>query len=148
MRPTENIKRFVKNVKIKTNPEVNKAVLNDLLNTLDKSKVAQPNILGIFIKSRLAKLAVAAVIIAAVCLFFAHHNRNEQIESPKIVQTVESKSPAELTTIVSLNAAFRRGGMEAVEKQFTEADKKVRRSLKEPMTIEQLLCELNECREI
>jgi hypothetical protein len=140
-----NIKRLIKNAKIKTNPEINNAVLNDLLDTLDKSKIAQPNILGIFIKSRMAKFAAAAVIIVVVCLFFTHYGRNRQIEIPKIAQISESKSPAELTSLISLKVAFRRGGMEAVEKQFAEADKKVRQSSKERITIDQLLCELGQC---
>jgi hypothetical protein len=141
-----NIKRLIKNTKIKTNPEVNKAVLNDLLETLGKSKVAQPNILGMIVKSRMAKFAVAAVIIFAVCLFFAHHCLNRQIETPKIVQTPESKSSAELPLRISLNIAFRRGGMQAVEEQLAEADKKISKdSQEERITIEQILCELGQC---
>jgi hypothetical protein len=142
-----NIKRLIKNAKVKTNPQVNKAVLNDLLSTLDKSKGKQPNILRIFVKSRIAKFAVAAGIIAAFYLFF-NYNRSIPIEAPKIPQISESKTPAQLTTILSLNMAFGRGGMEAVEKQFVEADKKIRQSLKERVTIKQLLCELNDCEEI
>lgn len=143
-----NIKRLIKNVKIKTNPEINKVVLNDLLNRLDKSKgkySAEMNVWRIIIKSRMARFAVAAVIIAVVCLFFTHHNRNGQIEIPKIVQTSESKSPAELTSRISLNIAFRRGGIEAVEEQLAKAEKIRNQGLKERITIEQLLCELGQC---
>ena len=142
-----NIKRLIKNTKIKTNPQVSKIVLNGLLEMLDKSKVAQPNIPGIFVKSRIAKFAVAAGIITAVYLFF-NYNHSVPIEAPKIAQISEPKTPAQLTTIISLNMAFGRGGMDAVEKQFVEADKKAGQSLKERVTIKQLLCELNDCEEI
>ena len=73
MTPAENIKNLIKNTKIKTNPEVNKAVLNDLLNHLDKtqtirSAIHQPNIWRIIMNSKITKLAAAAVIIIAVLI--------------------------------------------------------------------------------
>jgi len=140
-----NIRRLIKNAKIRTSPDVNKAVLNDLIDTLDKSKNERSADMDVW---KIIKFAAAAVIIIVICFFFTHHSRNGRIETPKVVRTSESKSPAQLTSLVSLNMAFRRGGMEAVEKQFAEADKKVRQSLKERITIEQLLCELGECEEI
>ena len=122
-------------------------VLNDLLGTLDKSKGTQPSILRIFVKNRIVKFAIAAGIVTAFYLFF-NYDRSVPIEAPKIAQISESKTPAQLTTIISLNMAFGRGGMDAVEKQVVEADKKARQSLKEHVTIKQLLCELNDCEEI
>ena len=142
-----NIKQLIKNARIKTNPEVNKMVLNDLLGTLDKSKGTQPSILRIFVKNRIVKFAIAAGIIAAFYLFF-NCNRSVPIEAPEIARISESKTPAQLTTIISLNMAFGRGGIEAVEKQLAEADKKTGQGLKERVTIKQLLCELNDCEEI
>ena len=99
----------------------------------------------IFIRSKIAKLAVAAVIIFAIGLFFVGHDREKQIES----YTKEVKSPAELTTLFSINIAFRDGGIEAVEKQFDKAERKIRAGLKERITIDQLICELEgNCEEI
>lgn len=71
MRPTENIKRFVKNSKISSNPEVNKAVLNDLFDRMDKSQNSrlahlQPNVWRIIMKSRITKLAASMVIIVGL----------------------------------------------------------------------------------
>ena len=70
-------------------------------------------IAGTIIKSRLAKLAAAAVIILAVSFLVVLLNPNKQGETVEVSQAV--KSPAELTTFASLTFAYRRGGMEAVE---------------------------------
>jgi hypothetical protein len=73
MKPAENIKKLIQNVSIKTNPKVNKAVLNSLFDELDKSKKAdsaalQPNIWRIIMKSSITKLAVAAVLVIAAVI--------------------------------------------------------------------------------
>jgi hypothetical protein len=75
MKPTENIKRLIKNIKIKTNPAVNEAVLNDLLNKLDKNKhltEMKPSVWRIIMKSSMTKYAAAAMIVIAV-LFGVHY---------------------------------------------------------------------------
>ena len=73
MRSAENIKRLIKDARIEINPEVKKAALAELINELKKSKITnpagtKPNIGRIIMKSRITKLAVAAVIIIAVIL--------------------------------------------------------------------------------
>ena len=73
MKPAENIKRLIKNARIKTNPMVNEAVFKDLINELDKSEsipltVTQLNVWRIIMKKRITKLAAAAVVIIAVVL--------------------------------------------------------------------------------
>jgi hypothetical protein len=76
MRPTDKIKQYIKNVKVKTNPKVNQAVLDDLLNRLDaaqgaKEHAPQPNIWRMIMNNRITKLttAAAAVIIAGAVIF-------------------------------------------------------------------------------
>lgn len=73
MRPAENIEKLIKNIKIDTNAKVDKAVLNDILETFKQSKtkksaIPQPNIWRIVMKSRITKLATVAVIIIAVLI--------------------------------------------------------------------------------
>ncbi len=73
MRPTENIKRLIKNAKIKSDPEVKRTALNELINELEKTKVigsavAKPNTWRIIMKSRITKFAVAAVVMLVVVL--------------------------------------------------------------------------------
>ena len=124
MRPAENIKRLIKNAKIKINPEVKRAALKELINELEKSKITswagtKPNIWRIVARSRIAQTSVAAVIIIASCFFLTHQGQNGEIKTQQITQTV--KSPAELTTLASLSFAYRQGGMEMVEQMCDKA---------------------------
>jgi outer membrane lipoprotein-sorting protein len=71
MRPTEEIEKLVENVKIETNPQVNKAVFAELCDELDKIEKEgpasdQPGVWRIIMNSKMTKLAAAAVIIIAV----------------------------------------------------------------------------------
>ena len=67
-----------------------------------------------FLKSRITKLAVAAVIILAVGLLLNYQGTEEEVNSAGVVEN--AKNPAELTTFATLSFAYRRGGMEEVEK--------------------------------
>ena len=78
----------------------------------------QPTILKMILKSPLTKIAAAAVIILCVSFFSTHQIPNEQ-EQPGIVEV--SKSPVEMMTAISLERAFRRGGIEALENQCEKA---------------------------
>ena len=74
MRPADETRQFIKNASINSNPEVNEAVLKELLNELDKSKsmpcaARQPNIWRIIMKSPVTKLAAAVVLIVGVVIF-------------------------------------------------------------------------------
>jgi len=73
MRPRENIEKFIKDAPIHSNPDVNQAVLKDLLKQIDnaetqKPAVMLPNLGRTIMKSTITKLAAAATIIVAVML--------------------------------------------------------------------------------
>jgi outer membrane lipoprotein-sorting protein len=99
MRPVKNIKRIIKNAAIHSDPEVNQAVLRDLLKELpeageQKPSLAWPNMGKTIMKSRIARLAAAALIIIAVLIginqFGGDHNTVfaqvlEQIEKAKTI---------------------------------------------------------------
>ena len=73
MNSPENVEKLIKNAVIHSNPDVNKAVLKELLKQFDNTReqkpaVMQPNIRRIIMKSPIIKLAAAAVIIALVVL--------------------------------------------------------------------------------
>jgi len=75
MRSTENIERFIKNRKpqVVTSADVDKRVLNDSFSSMEeamrtKPVTIQPNFGRIIMKSRITKLAAAAVIIAAITI--------------------------------------------------------------------------------
>ena len=84
-------------------------------------------------------LSAAAMIALAVGLLL-HQSPDEQAETVKSYKI--TRSPVEMLTVISLNFAYRRGGMDAVEKQCDEAVRRFRlppRSL----SVEQLLAEFN-----
>lgn len=75
-------------------------------------------VLGIVLRSRIAQVAAAAVLIIAVGLFVGqldHGGRQQGLPQQG------AKSPAEMVTAMSLRMAYRRGGMEALEQQCDEA---------------------------
>jgi hypothetical protein len=77
MTSAKNVKKLIRNAAIDTNQEVNESVLNGLLEELDKaekqdSAASQPGIRRITMKSKIVKLAAAAVIIAVVAVGLVH----------------------------------------------------------------------------
>jgi len=72
MRPAENIEKLVKNINIDTNAKIDEEVLDEVVEAFEKSKnkksaATKQNIWRIIMKSKITKLAAAAVIIIA-CL--------------------------------------------------------------------------------
>jgi hypothetical protein len=70
MKKEENIEKLIKNTKIDTNAKVDEVVLDDTIKAFEKSKSKksasnQPDILRIITKSKITKLAAAAVIVIA-----------------------------------------------------------------------------------
>ncbi|MHC4395017.1 MAG: hypothetical protein ACYS1A_05125 [Planctomycetota bacterium] len=80
------------------------------------SLISQSNIWRMIWKSRISRVAAAAVIIIAVGFFAVHQGPDEQIETADILEA--SKSPAEMLTLASINAAYRKGELEAVENRY------------------------------
>jgi len=100
----------------------------------------QPNILKVIFKSPLTKIATAAVIIVAISFLVVYQKPSEQADTTTVSKV--TKSPVEMVTAISLERAFRRGGIEAVEKQCEQAFKPIGprpRSL----SVEQILAEFN-----
>lgn len=73
MRPTDKIESYIKNTKVKTNPEVNKAVLNDLLDHLETAQAPataapQPNIWRTIMENRTFRMSSAAAAVLIIAL--------------------------------------------------------------------------------
>jgi len=102
--------------------------------------IRQPNILKVFLKSPLTKIAAAAVIIVAIGFLVIHQGSPEQADTTTVSKT--TKSPVEMMTAMSLTITYRKGGMEAVEEQYNEAFK-----LLGPrpgnLSVEQIIAEFN-----
>lgn len=101
---------------------------------------SQVSIWRIVAKSRLTRFSAAAVILVVAGLFFIHDRPTRQTQDYARVEV--AKSPIEMITPMSLNLAYRRGGLEAVERQYDEAFKNAGpRPAK--LTIEDVLAEFN-----
>ena len=107
----------------------------------EQSSASRPNIWRIVLQSRITRLAAAAaVIIVAIGVFVARMGPEQQLERPKISET--AKSPAEMLTVASLNAAYRSGGIEEVEKQCERAMEALGPQPTK-ITVKELLAEFN-----
>lgn len=104
------------------------------------SRPHRRNLWRTIIKSRITKFAAAAVIVVAVGVFIVQRVPDEQIKNHKMPEV--AKSPAEMMTAMSLNIAYRKGGMEEVEKQ---CDKAFEMLGPRPgrITVREMLAELN-----
>jgi hypothetical protein len=70
--------------------------------------------------SWIGKLAAAATIAVAVGLFVLGRNGHGP-DKPPASPGPMAQSPAELVTVMSLQAAYRQGGTEALDRQFDKA---------------------------
>ena len=146
MRKKEDIEKFVRvgKPRVTTSRQMDKSTLDDSFAAMEqtirtKSADHKPSAPGIIIRSRMIKLtAAAAVIIAGLGLLavFVHQGPGEQ-PVPKVV-----KSPTKMMTAMSLTMAYRRGGIDALDKHCEKALKKLGpRQLR--LTLGQLLTENN-----
>ncbi|MHC4088363.1 MAG: hypothetical protein ACYSWZ_19825 [Planctomycetota bacterium] len=102
------------------------------------SSTHQPSIWRIVRQSPITKIAAVAVIIVAIGLIavFVHRGPDEQIGSGN------GQSPTKMMSAMSLTMAYRRGGIEAVDKQYEKA---IRMLGPKPvgLTVKQLLKKTN-----
>ena len=146
MRPTEDIEKRIKNVNIVIDSESNKRVFSNILQAFQKSTAKdlaptdQPNIWRIIFRNPITKLAAAVVIIIAISFFIVHQRPFEQADTTIISKV--PKSPAEMQAILSLSIAYRRGGIEAVDRQCQKAIEMLGPRPAE-ITIQQILTEFN-----
>jgi len=154
MKSVKNIVQLIRQFHITTNAAMDEKVREDVLGVMRKSKQIKsadsvPNTWRIIIKSRIAQVAAAVVVVLVMCwLTMSDRGGLKQQDTNRPAVAVRSETPAELVSAISLSMAFRDGDMEAMEKLFDKAEKKVKAGLKERITIDQLLCELEECEEI
>jgi hypothetical protein len=84
-----------------------------------RSAPAQQNVWKAILQNRFATLAASAAIIVTISLFITHLRPGARINIGEVPKVAES--PAEMLTMMSLTMAYRRGGMEALEKQCDKA---------------------------
>ena len=126
MRPKENIEKFVKVRKphVTTSREMDKRTMDDSFTAMEqtiRTKLAdhKPSTARIVTLNRMMKLtAAAALIIVAVGLFLGRggHAPNDPKAGPGVV----AQSPLKKMSLMSLRMAYRRGGFDALDKQFRD----------------------------
>lgn len=92
MRPSEDVKKLIKNVPVTTNVQRDDEILDDVLNTFEQSQntqsASQPSLWRIIMKSRVSKFATAIIVVGVVLTFLA----SERLNTPAwaIEQTIEA----------------------------------------------------------
>jgi hypothetical protein len=143
MKPKENIEEFVRLEKpsVTTGDAMDKRTLDNSFAAMDKTiRADKRSVAGIILRSKATKLAAAAVIFVTVSLLMVYQNPPVQQQPPQTDRV--AKSPAEMLTAMSLNLAWRRGGIEAVDEQSSKAFKMLG-SKPAKATIKELSVELN-----
>jgi hypothetical protein len=114
MKPIDNTEDFVRRgkTKVTTDPQMDKRVLDDSFEAMDETTTGRAGVARTVLQRTVAKLATAAVIILAVGLLITQSRPPQRAHAPgrKV-----AKSPAEMLSVMSLNMAYRRGGIEAVD---------------------------------
>jgi len=106
------------NIDDKSDPAHRQNLRRQMLSAFSESQ--QPKtVWQSIIKSPITKLAAAAVIIIAIGLFLVHQGLSEQTRDHSTTEV--AKAPAKMLTLGSTTMAYRRGGMDAVEKQIEKA---------------------------
>jgi hypothetical protein len=83
------------------------------------ASVVQVDLWKVIWKSPAVKVAAAAIIIAAISFSIVYLGPGEQADNTQTAKVV--KSPAEMLTAMSLTMVYRRGGIEALERQCEQA---------------------------
>jgi len=151
MKKAKNTEKHIKDIytnklQVTTTSDLDKRVLANSMSTFDKVKSekaadTQPNILLIIAKSRITQLAAAAVIITAISFVILNRGITEQPGSREPVVVAKSKPLAEMMTALSLNIAYRKGGIEQLERQCDEACQMLE-PLPAQISVQELLTEL------
>ena len=94
MRPADNINELIKKLHLKASADLDKRVHDDISAALAESEKTEsvqtePNIWRIIMKSRISKLAAAAVIIIAVFLGVSVFNQSSSVAWGEVLNNVE-----------------------------------------------------------
>jgi hypothetical protein len=124
----KNVKKLINSVASHTGPDAKAAFQRRLIDSvLEEVQRERPGdrrkairfVLRTVVKSRIAKLAAAAMIVIAVGFLVIHTRPRLQTLTDTL--SPAAKSPGEMMTAMSLKIAYRKGGLETVEKQCDKA---------------------------
>lgn len=121
MKPLEKTEERIKLARphVTTGHGIDKLTLKDAFAAMDKTiRTRKTRPAGIILPSKAMRLAAAALIIVAVGLLMFDRNPTEQQQEQAVGA---AQSPAAMLKAISLNLAYRRGGIEAVDDQSRRA---------------------------
>ncbi len=124
MRSLKDIKKSIKHAQVESKPRADEAVRQHLLAelvtaTAGVSAPIRPQGWRIAVKV----VAAAAVVILALIVIDRRPQEQEVTPAPSVGS--RPRSAAGLLTVGSLNAACRRGGLEAIDQLCEEADRRL-----------------------
>jgi len=140
MKPIENTEDFVRRgkAKVTTDPPMDRRVLDDSFKAMDEA-TGTSSAARATLRNRVAGLAAAAVIILGIGLLSNQFGPSEQ--NPPETRTV-AKSPVDMLSAISLNMAYRRGGIEELDNVAGQAFEMLE-SKPEKVSLRELLTESN-----
>ncbi len=112
MRPTEDIKKLIKNLNDKTSAEMDRRVVKDVLLALEQSRKTTTPLGRTIMKNPITKLAAAAVIILALILSISFWDKSTST-AYAFEQTVKANH-----TVRYLNMSYIDAGYENEPKEF------------------------------
>ena len=120
MKPADKMKKLIKNSNLKVSPDADSRILADALAEMKLLKSAKlyRNTWAVIYNSKLSRLTAAAIILVAVFVIFFANNNSEKIDNQ--ISDLQ-KTPAVSTSLLSLNTAFKHGGLEEVEQLCEKA---------------------------
>jgi len=140
----DNLKRLIKAVgPDKQIPDDKKSrILNQLITSDTETAPAERTIplVKLILKNPVTKLAVAAVIIITVGLFIVHLGPDEQAPTDKNI--IIAKSPADMTSFLSMSLAYKKNGLPGLEEHCEKAAQAMSKETPK-ITLSGILKELN-----
>ena len=137
MRSLREIKRSISHARVDSKPEADQAVLRRLVGELTAIAGNAPGLTKLQIRARILQAMAAAAIVVLAVLIIARPPQRTTFPSSQ--HRIESA--ADLLTVGGLNAAYRRGGLEAVDRQCEAAAQRLE-DRPQRMSVNQLIREL------
>ena len=131
MRSPENVEKLIRNAEMHSDPEMNQAVLKDLMHQFDKTQeqkpvVMQPSIGRTIMKSPITKLAAAAVVVVAVLIGMSEMGGSgTSVAWGEVVRNVEA-SPGFIFQMKQIYYRETTGTIEIYNKVYGSAEYGVR----------------------
>lgn len=144
MRSSKYIEKIVRDGKpnVKTSKQLDKLILDGSHSIMDEFKLPSPkfNMLMLLVRNKIAVCVTSVVVIVIVGLFVFQSEPENNFEPPKVIDVTQT--PANMMSLLSINLAYNRGGLDEVEKQYENGVAKKGPQPKQ-ITITELLAESN-----